>query len=133
MVEPHGINLKEKYFAILEQIKNLFHVGSIYYIEKSKSINFQVRSLENFKIILYHFNKFKLITQKQADLEFFQQVFNLIEREEHLTPSGLRKIIAIKAAMNRGLSKKLKSEFKNIKPGDRPEVVDKKKFKIPTD
>ena len=29
-------------------------------------------------------------------------------------------------AMNRGLSKKLKSEFKNIKPGDRPEVVDKK-------
>ena len=59
-------------------------------------------------------------------MEFFQQVFNLIEREEHLTPSGLRKIIAIKAAMNRGLSKKLKSEFKNIKPADRPEVIDKK-------
>ena len=39
------INLKEKDFVILEQIKNLFHVGSIYYIEKSKSINFQVRSL----------------------------------------------------------------------------------------
>ena len=44
-----GINLKEKYFAILEQIKNLFHVGSIYYIEKSKSINFQVRCLKILK------------------------------------------------------------------------------------
>ena len=37
---------------------------------------------------------------------------------------GLRKLIAIKASMNRGLSDKLKSAFPNIIPVDRPVVID---------
>jgi hypothetical protein len=48
----------------LEQIKNLFGVGSLYFEEKSKSVNFQVRSLGDLKIIIDHFNGFPLITQK---------------------------------------------------------------------
>ena len=42
---------------------------------------------------------------------------------EHLTPSGLRKIIAIKASMNNGLSDELKAEFSDITPVQRPLVV----------
>ena len=34
--------------------------------------------------------------------------------KEHLTYDGLRKIVAIKASMNLGLSEKLKEEFPDV-------------------
>ena len=40
---------------------------------------------------------------------------------KHLTPEGLRKIVAIRAAMNRGLSEKLKLAFPDVVPVERPE------------
>ena len=42
--------------------------------------------------------------------------------KEHLTPEGLRKIVAIKASMNLGLSEKLKSAFPDVVPVPRPIV-----------
>jgi hypothetical protein len=35
----------------------------------------------------------------------------LISHKEHLTPEGLRKLVAIKASMNQGLSDELKASF----------------------
>ena len=45
---------------------------------------------------------------------------------EHLTLEGLRKIIAIKAAINLGLSEKLQLAFPNVVAVERPIVIDKK-------
>ena len=45
-----------------------------------------------------------------------------IERREHLTPEGLRQIVAIRASMNLGLSEKLQLAFPNIVPVERPKV-----------
>lgn len=119
------ISLNSVDIALLEQIKNLFGVGSLYFEEKSKSVNFQVRSLGDLKIIIDHFNGFPLITQKWADFQLFQQAWNLIMRDLHLTQSGLREIVAIRASMNRGLSDKLKVAFPNVKPAKRPLVKNK--------
>ena len=49
-----------------------------------------------------------------------------MQRGQHLTKEGLCKIITLKASMNLGLSEKLQSEFKNIKPAERPLVINQK-------
>lgn len=45
-----------------------------------------------------------------------------MNRKEHLTPAGLRKIVAIKASINLGLPDRLKTAFPNINPLYRPSV-----------
>ena len=42
---------------------------------------------------------------------------------EHLTQPGILKIINLKASLNRGLPDKLKEEWLNITPADRPTVL----------
>jgi hypothetical protein len=46
-----------------------------------------------------------------------------MSRGEHLTKEGLRKIVAIKASMNRGIPDELKKAFPNTIPVPRPLVV----------
>ena len=41
---------------------------------------------------------------------------------EHLTEEGLKKILQIKASINKGLSEELKGMFPDIVPVQRPEV-----------
>lgn len=45
-----------------------------------------------------------------------------MKSQQHLTPEGLRKIVALKAAMNRGLSDKLKFAYPDVVPAERPIV-----------
>jgi LAGLIDADG endonuclease len=77
-----------------------------------------VKDLTN--IIIPHFKKYTLLTQKAADFLLFTKIVEIMTKKEHLSIEGLHKIINIKASMNLGLSENLKSEFKNINPIDRP-------------
>ena len=61
-----------------------------------------VNSFRDIHIIIEHFDKYPLITQKQADFKLFKSVVNLINKGEHLTTEGSYKIISIKAGMNTG-------------------------------
>ena len=47
---------------------------------------------------------------------------NLISLKEHLTTDGLYKLVAIKSAMNKGLSPELEQAFPQVKPNLRPTV-----------
>jgi hypothetical protein len=76
--------------------------------------------------IIDHFEKYPLITQKCADYELFKQAVEKIKRKEHLTEEGLKKIVAIKASMNNGLSSELKLAFPSIIPVPRPVVEGQK-------
>ena len=76
--------------------------------------------------VINHFKKFKLITKKEQDFELFCKIIYIIKRGEHLTPEGLSKIVAIKAAMNKGLSEKLKLAFPSVVPVLRPLVENSK-------
>ena len=109
--------------ALLERIKNFFDVGTITK-HRAQSIQFSVFSIKDLAKIIYHFEKYPLITQKRADYEFFKQIFYLIERREHLTFEGLKKIVDIKASMNLGLSEKFKEAFpaSTVVPVDRPVI-----------
>jgi hypothetical protein len=61
-----------------------------------------VQSFKDLKVIIDHFKRFPLLTQKCADFELFSQIFYLMEKKEHLTLEGLNKILAIKASINLG-------------------------------
>ena len=122
-----SIGLNEKDQTLLQEIKNYFSVGSINWKHGMKTIQFRVVSIENLQIIIInHFDKYPLITNKWADYQLFKQIFQIIQRKEHLTFVGLRKIVGIRASMNQGLSLELKRAFSDVVPVSRPSIIDPK-------
>lgn len=117
-----SIGLHTKDGAVLEQIKSLWGVGNIYYDHGPQTIQYRVQSVKELQTVIKHFDKFPLITQKRADYLLFKEVVSMMERKEHLSQEGLEKIVAIKAAINRGLSDKFKADFPNVIQIARPLV-----------
>jgi len=119
------ITLHKKDLPLLNSIKAFFGVGGIYKISKD-SIMYQVTTINELQVIIDHFCNYPLITEKRADYELFKQAVELVSRKEHLTLSGLSRLVAIKASINRGLSPELKESFPNVIAVERPLVKDKK-------
>lgn len=113
------INLKDKDLSILKEIKSYLGVGKINQKSKGTCV-YYVRSFEEISVILQHFDKYPLLTQKQADYLLFKSAFEIIRNKEHLT--HLHKILAIRASMNKGLPPALKEAFPNITPSVRPSI-----------
>lgn len=67
-------------------------------------------------IIIPHFEKYPLITQKHGDFLLFKQVAMIMKKKEHLTKSGIQAIINIKASFNWKLSPKLPEAFPKYVP-----------------
>lgn len=111
------MHVKDK--SILEDIKNYLGVGRIFK-HGSEFIQYRVESIKEIAIICEHFNKYFLITEKQADFELFKKAFDLQLNKLHLTPEGLKKIVAIKASLNLGLSENLIGAFPNLALVERP-------------
>jgi hypothetical protein len=122
-----SMSLHYKDIVLLESIRNYFNgVGSINK-ERKDIIQYRVASLQDLtNVIIPHFDKHPLITQKKADFELFKSIVDLIICKEHLTIEGLHTILSIKASLNRGLSNELKSAFPNIVAIQRPSVPDQK-------
>jgi len=116
------ITLHEKDKALLEQIQNYWNLGNLRTQDSREKVYFYVRSIEDLAKIINHFNLYPLKTQKLADYLLFKEAYNLILNKEHLTLSGLQKLIAIRAAMNLGLTDELQIAFPNVKPSIRPLV-----------
>jgi hypothetical protein len=117
-----SIHLNVRDLDLLEQIKAFFGVGYIQ-INKDGSITYSVANLKDLtNVIIPHFCKYPLLTQKQADFELFRRLVELVNHKEHLTTEGIHKIISIRASINNGLSDKLKAYFSNIMPTTRPIV-----------
>ena len=89
--------------------------------ERNGCCDFTVRSLDQIiNVILPHFDKYPLKTQKLADYLLFKEVVIMMKRGEHLTSSGLKVIMNIRASMNRGLTPALKEAFPDYLPVNRP-------------
>ena len=77
-------------------------------------------------VIIPHFDRYPLLTQKKADYLMFKQAVNiLLEGEARSSMEGMQKIISIKASMNLGLSDELKMIFPTVIPVPRPVITDK--------
>jgi len=114
-----GLHVKDK--AILESLNN--YLGNIGSISKQGkySVQYRVSSLDSIaNILIPFFEKYPLITQKKADYLLFKQAVNLMLNKEHLTTSGIEKLVAIKTNLNLGLSDELKLAFPKVLPIQRP-------------
>ena len=70
-------------------------------ITKRKDIAlYRVTSIKELEVIINHFDRYSLITQKLSDYLIFKQCFNLIKQKEHLTEKGLLEIMSLKGSLN---------------------------------
>jgi NADH-ubiquinone oxidoreductase chain 2 len=124
------IGLHAKDLEFLNIIQSYFGVGKIYTKQSDGSIHYRVWSVKDLiNIIIPHFDKYPLVTQKRADFELFKQIVQILAKKEKLTIEDLTKIVALKASINLGLSPVLKESFPNITPAlrtvfDVPKVLD---------
>lgn len=99
--------------ALIEKIQEFF--GGIGYISKPNknlAVEFRVSTLHEIaNVIIPHFDKYSLLTKKQADYILFKEIVLLMLNKEHSTFEGIKKIVTIRASLNTGLSKLLKETF----------------------
>lgn len=112
--------MHKKDWMLLKHIQRfLGGIGSINEKPNSVSLKIQTRDLG---VLINHFDKYPLITKKQADFLLFKKVVELMNNKSHLNPIGLNEILALKASMNNGLSEVLLKSFPNIQRATRPLV-----------
>jgi hypothetical protein len=118
-----SIELKGADLALLNKIQTFFGIGSIRIDKRYGHYLYSVSSLKDLiNVIIPHFDKYQLLTQKRADFILFKLVVDLMSQKEHLTLEGFHKIVAIRASMNLGLTTILTEAFPNIIPVPRPVV-----------
>ena len=113
------IKLHIKDIAILELIKHTLMVGKIR-TNGTNSVQYIVESIKELQVIVDHFNKYSLVTQKASDFLIFKQCFEIIKQREHLTEKGFFKLIGLKSSLNWGLSEKLQQTFPHVSLVERP-------------
>jgi hypothetical protein len=120
------IKLHEKDRALLLLIQNYF--GGIGYISKindKSTVEFRVSDITSLNnIIIPHFEKYTLITNKYKDFIIFKQIVSLMLENKHTNLEGLKEILEYRASLNWGLSESLKESFPSIVPVKRVEIKD---------
>jgi len=120
------IKLHEKARALLLLIQNyLDNIGYISKINDRSTVEFRVSDITSLNnIIIPHFEKYTLITNKYKDFLIFKQIVSLMSENKHTTLEGLKEILEHRASLNWGLSKNLKEFFPSIVPVKRVEIED---------
>ena len=99
---------------LLMKIKDFFNEIRSISFSNDNGVKYRVNKLDDIiNIIIPHFKKYPLISQKQSDYLLFKKIAELINKDEHLTKEGIIKIISLKASLNKGLSHNLKINFPN--------------------
>lgn len=100
------IGLNKKDTLLINRIQEFFGgVGRINFNPKAKAVHYTVASVKDLSsIIIPHFVKYPLLTQKFKNFILFKEVIDIMNSKEHLTASGLQKIANIKNKINNGLS-----------------------------
>ncbi len=110
------INLHIKDIAVLYLIKNFFGVGSVNSRENRSNCVYRVTKIEDLiKVIIPHFIKYPLLTQKYADFFLWSKVVKLMDLKQHLIPSGFDTVLSFYASINKGMSQQVLTAFPNIK------------------
>ena len=112
----------------MELIKSYFGGQGKIYKHGQDSVQYLVASKKDLKLIIDHFNKYPLLTKKQADFELFKRAVEIMDRKEHLTLKGAQEIVALRDVMNKGLTSVKGAELKLALPiinsVERPLTID---------
>lgn len=107
------IKLHEKDRALLLLIQEYFNnIGYISKTNDKSTVEFRVSDITNLNnLIIPHFEKYSLLTNKYKDLQSFKQIVLLMLENKHTNIEGLKEILVHKASLNWGLSETLKEHF----------------------
>ncbi len=121
-VQPiFSIELHVRDLLLLVRIKAFFGVGIIYIRKSGNNAIYCVQSFKDLtNVIIPYFDKYSLLTQKQADFLLLKSAIVLLNAKEQSTIEGLYKIINIRVSMNKGLSDVLNKTFTKVIPVKRP-------------
>ena len=108
----------QKDIKVLYALKQFFGAGVVR-INHDTRYELRIRAIEHLKnIVIPHFDKHPLATQKRFDFIKFKRIINLIDQNKHLTKDGVIDIIAIASKMNRqekskaiAIKEKLSADF----------------------
>ena len=118
------IALHKKDYNLLQIIQNFFGVGKITK-HGDTTLQYTVKSLSDLQIIISHFDKYPLASEKWGDYKLFKQGIELMKVKAHLNKEGFNKILSIKASLNLGFNDDLNLVFPDIKAVKRPQVSNK--------
>lgn len=94
---------------MLHKIQSFFQVGRVH--EGKKSAHYTVERFEDVvNVIIPHFKKYPLQSAKSIDFDLWSKCVEIMANKEHLTPSGLKKIVKFKSALNKGLPEYLAND-----------------------
>jgi len=86
---------------LMENLISYFNCGVLEKYSKTPAFDLSVyKFIDNYEKILPFFNKYDIIGCKYKDFKCWANVAELIKQKKHLEPSGLKKIIELRANMN---------------------------------
>ena len=96
-------------------LQKIWNCGFIRPDRSDKTLKYEVRTIQDLvEIILPHFRSYPLVTSKQKDVEYFDQVCCLIHDKQHLECDGFQLIVQTAMKMNpSGKRKYTESEILN--------------------
>ena len=93
---------------ILQKLKLFFGFGSVV-VNHGDRKEFRARGLENLNKVVHFFKENSLQTSKQKNFEIFSEVIKLMNKKQHLTKKGLKKIANLASQMNKQITRHLES------------------------
>jgi hypothetical protein len=91
----------EKDIKLLYALRTYFKAGVVRKNHDTRQ-ELRIRSLKHInKLIIPHFDRYPLLSQKKFDYLKFKSIIKLINQKKHLSLDGIKQIITISAKMNR--------------------------------
>src|SRR5690606_37337520 len=117
---------------LLHEIKDYFHVGHITSNKNRNEANYTFNSFPKLKeVIIPHFDKFTLKSDKLNTYIKFKEIINLIDKKAHLEVEGLSKIIELSYSLNFGTQRKLEKKEELLKLIEAKSELINLKAKVP--
>lgn len=113
------ITLHKKDIELLKKIQNFFGVGSVD-TAGSKIARYRVRSRQDLKTIILHFERYPLQTTKVINFVSFCKILELMKNKSHTNVEGFLTLLSLINKLNNPLSESL---LENLAPlGEIPNV-----------
>lgn len=115
------IKLHEKDRFLLLLIKEFF--GKVSKVNTNFTVEFRVNILKELAdVVIPHFEKYNLITNKYSDFVLFKEITWLMSKNLHTNLEGLQLVLNNRASLNRGLNEILKLAFPLTVPVSRTKI-----------
>lgn len=116
------IKLNNRDHDLLTLIRDYFGVGTVRKDKDNFSIYYVTKIEDLVAVIITHFDRYPLLTEKWADYQLFRLIALIVAEKNHNTEEGFLKILGLRYYLNLGISDELKLLYPNLIPVDRPVV-----------